>query len=1324
MNKKTLLQHGVIPVLSGLTICVSVHAAPSNATGDPAAAESGRIPGSTRYFPEELIPQKVRFYAQDQPVLENPWISVPRAAGFDNQDDYLLSVYPSLKELPESERAAALRGIKRTLTPILEQSADGRENPVYAELQQTYATASNLKRINDGALLADLYFHAQSPLRNAPPEVREALFERLVELTFQGIDPDAIEPRGKGNQAWGGEYMLGKILGPYLMLEIFRPEALTMDQRRTLNRVLMHPFFGFNGQLGITGFTQELLSGILNKQVFTYNNLLCAASLMELQMARYPESENLWPGFSRELPDFFRDTLAEIARNYHNGLMGDGATRYVPGYTHAYYYEGPQMEQLMRNYLNTYDEGDPVLMQANEVLKDRIVAIGNYYEQTAFRVIEDQDDSHHQSNRAQMSEAKSFGNELVHRPSDPTIHWALANLTGNRWLRQTGPALQAQRTFENPKSAMQTPGPDLALASVWNPKVTIGPDASAGPGFRQNYIFWDRNNLGATGKYDNWAFHLIGRGMVGRRPNPEANVGALFEKDTFAGFVARSAGSPPAENGLRTDHRLAHLAYVGIFPEKTRFWGSVKIAHPKSNGIVPGYAPHWDDARWSATVTDGFAVQTSSARADSTDAVCREVWLATPHGAVGLLGGAVSEDPKNGDGYARLSFLVQGFFGTRIRSYRKQDGFLAEQIPSPITFPTITPGGNGFDFVNQRVRVLEQNFTDGPVFAHLQEDKDFYPTDKRSLEMRGLDELSNADNESHGAVTREVQVRGRFTDGRKPQAVVAVHTGDVENPPTACRISDIPGVEGEYLAMAARDGDTGYLVIYNSGGEPLQLSKWDLSKGLVGESMLLEGLNAQSEVRFYRSGARFRPDFLGNIEVNPEADKEDEVVHGSVVQQPPLQSLAEAIKEGIPPHGHVVIVTGGQEFKTGGPGFEVRPTIAEWRFLPELREGTKTRELTSQASALSGGEQTEIDAVRVDTAGTLTANALAMPASGTVRFWIKPEAGFNSQSSLLFASGGSPAWEVWLKDKQLVVRCAEGGQSVARSFVGELNSDIWQQIVLTYQSADPDTWHLRVNDALRSASADAPTLPTPVGELCVGKNIAASFKDLAVHAAALSPGELNFLHDREQPANFNRINISGIPANVWVNGNRVNEESQPELVDTNKLTRHLKQGTNVIAIEFDGALKDAKGRSTPGLSPVVDLWIRGRNLTAEGAGFNSGWETIVVPRNDVGSRLLAAYDTQIKRQMEHLASRGKSTKEYRQAGWRPVAYDRPWLGRNDALPWEPVSWKAPGESGCMSPILQSAQGQRLMRFTFDLDDRGVPRPFDSSALVPKTSELQ
>ncbi len=1301
-----------------LSACVSLQAATGTLSGPIAEAGGSSVPRGTRYFPEELIPQQVRYYAEDQPVLENPWISVPRAAGFEKQDDYLLSVYPTLKSLPEPEQAAALRGIKRSLPPILEKSADGRENPVFEEIKQALATA-NLGKITDGGDLAELVFHAQSPLRDAAPEVRERLLKQLVDLTFKGINPDAIAPEGEGNKSWGGEYQVGKILLPYLLLEIFQPDLLTMDQRRTLNRVLMHPFFGFNGQLGIVGDTQEVMSGILNKQVFTYNNLPVAASLMELQMARYPESENLWPGFSKDLPEFFRNIVAEGFLNYHNGLMGDGATRYVPNYTHAYYYEGPQMEQMLRNYLNTCDENDPVMMKVNKVLADRIKAIGNYYEQTSFRVVEDQDDSHHQSNRAPMSEAKSFGNELVHRPSDPTIHWALANLTGNRWLRQSGPAVQAQRVFENPKAFLPVPGADLSLASVWNPNVTIGRDESTGPGFRQDYIFWDRNNLGATGKKGNWAFHLVGRGLVGRRPNAEAKAPPLFEKDTFAGFIARSAGSPPAENGLRTDHRTAHMSYVGIFPEKTRFWGSVKAAHPKLSGVGPGYAPHWDNARWSSTVTDGFAVQTSSARADATDAVCREVWLATPNGAVGLLGGDVSEDSKNGDGYARLSFMLQGFFGTRIRSYRKQDGFLADPIPSPITFPAITPDGNGFDFVNLRVRVLEQNFTDGPVFLHLTRDEDFLPTDKRSPEMRGIDELSNANNESHGAVTREVQVRGRFTDGRKPQAVVAVHTGDEKKPPAARRISELPGVSGEYLAMEAKDGDTGYLIIYNSGGETLDLGKWK-----VGGLGLLEGLGAGSKVRLYRSGARFRPDFLGNIEVNPEADKEDEIVHGSVLQQPPLQTLGEAIQERIPSHGHVVIVTGGKEFKTGGPGFEVRPPMAEWRFRSEHRDGARTRELTWQASAIAGGEQTEIDAVRVDAAGTLSASALAMPASGTVRFWIKPEALSNAQPALLFASGGSPAWELWIKDNQVVARRVDGMQSATRSFEGGLDSDVWQQVVLTYESADPETWQLCVNDTLRRAAADAPPLPSPESGLCLGKNIAASFKDLAVHGAVLTPGELNYLQDREQPANFNRISIRGTRSSVWVNGNRVNESGLPDLVDTNKITRHLKPGANVIAIELDGVLKNAKGRPDPSLSPVVDIWIRGRKLTGADSPFNTGWQTIGVLRDGVGSRLLAAYDAQVKRQLEHLESQGRSAKEYRQAGWRPGAYDRPWLGRNDALPWEPVAWKEAGESGALIPNLAPNEGLRLLRFTFELDEHGNPRPFDASSLVQKETAKQ
>ncbi len=1249
------------------------------------------LPERARYLPEALIPQGVRHYAEDQPVLENSWITVPRAAGFGSQDAYLLSVYPSLKALPEAERAAALRGIKRTLSPILEKSADGRENPVYALFRNMHTEAADPGRITDGGVLADLVFHAQSPFRDASSEWREALRAQLVKITFEGIDPEAIAPMGEGNRSWGGEYMLPRILRPYLLLEIFHPEVLTMEQRRTLNRVLMHPFFGFNGQLGITGQTQDILSGILNKQVFVYNSLLWAASLMELQMARYPERENLWPGFDRGVPDLFRDILAEVALNYHNGLMGDGATRYVPNYTHAYYYEGPQMDQLLRNYLNTYDETDPVLMRAHEMLGDRILAIGNYYEQTALRVVEADEDSHHMSNRAQMSEAKSFGNELVHRPSDPPIHWALANLTGNRWLRQSGPAVQAQRILDDPKKGMSPLGVDLALAAVWNPHVRIGPDPSTGPGFRQKYLFWDRNNLGATGKFGNWAFQFIGRGLTGRRPGPAAEVPPLFEKDSFAGFVARSAGSPPTAEGLRTDHRLAHVAYVGIFPEKTRFWGSVKNAHPKLDGIGPGYAPHWEAARWSATVTDGFAVQASSARSEATDAVCRELWLATPNGAVGLLSGDVSEDPKNGDGYARLSFVLQGFFGTRIRSYKKQDGFHVDPIPSPITFPTLTADGNGFDFVNLRVRVLEQNFIAGPVFAHLTKPEDFYPTDKRSPEMRGLDELSSADNESHGAVTREVQARGRFTDGRRPTAVVAVHTGDQARPVTARRLASLPGVRGEHLVLQARDGDTQYLVIYNPGDDLLDLSGWTVPE-------------SEARVRVYRSGARYRPDFLGNIEVNPEADKEDEVVHGAVVQVPALEPIREATHERIPPHGHLVIVSGGAEFRTGGPGFEVRPSLAEWRFRPENHDGSSTRELTGRGPALRGGEQTEGDAVRVNAGAGLHADGLNMPEAGTLRFWVRPETVPAKAPAPLFASGGAASWELWAAADALVLRHAGEGRADTQAFAGGLRAGTWQEVVVSYASEDPATWQLRVNDAPRTPAKRGVELPSPGTGLRLGGGFDALFRDLAVHDAVLTPGELNFLHDRGQPTGFNRIRVAGIPSHVWVNGNHLNEGSQPELVDTDKLARHLKPGVNVMGIEWAAA-------QNPPQAPSLAVWIRGQELTADGSPFLGDWQTLATPRENQGSRLLAAYDAQIQRQFQHLASLGRSDKEYRNPEWRPHAYDRPWLARKDTLDWQPLSGASSGENGGFSPILQSGQGLRLLRFTFVLDEHGVAQPF-------------
>jgi hypothetical protein len=127
--------------------------------------------------------------------------------------------------------------------------------------------------------------------------------------------------------------------------------------------------------------------------------------------------------------------------------------------------------------------------------------------------------------------------------------------------------------------------------------------------------------------------------------------------------------------------------------------------------------------------------------------------------------------------------------------------------------------------------------------------------------------------------------------------------------------------------------------------------------------------------------------------------------------------------------------------------------------------------------------------------------------------------------------------------------------------------------------------------------------------------------------------------------------------------------------------------------------------------PSIGVWIRGRELTAPGSAFLGRWQTVLTPRDAVGSRLLAAYDAQIKRQLDHLAEKGRSAAEYRQPAWRPGAYDRPWLARMDALSWQPVTWSPSGENGEMSPELSPGEGLRLLRLTFTLDEQGNPQPF-------------
>jgi hypothetical protein len=354
----------------------------------------------------------------------------------------------------------------------------------------------------------------------------------------------------------------------------------------------------------------------------------------------------------------------------------------------------------------------------------------------------------------------------------------------------------------------------------------------------------------------------------------------------------------------------------------------------------------------------------------------------------------------------------------------------------------------------------------------------------------------------------------------------------------------------------------------------------------------------------------------------------------------------------------------------------------------------------------------EPDAARVDGAGKLTGDALAMPDAGTIRFWVKPETLPANAPTLLFASGGPASWELWADKGTLVIRRTGDGKETMRRFAGGLDAGFWQHVVVTYASTDPATWNLRVNNAPRGAAPGRMELPSTEKALCLGGSFAALFKELAVHNAVLTTGEINFVHDREQPANFNRIRVTTIPSHVWINGNRINEEVQEELVDTDKLARHLKPGVNVIGVEMAGTPRNAQGREEPGMKSAIGIWIRGRNLMEKNSPFLAGWQTIRTSRTAIGSRLLAAYDAQIKRQMDYLASQGRSAKEYRSPEWRPSSYDRPWLARKDKLNWQTVSW-TPSGTGEMSPGLKPGDGLRLLRFTFILDEQGAPRPFRS-----------
>ncbi|MGA1531031.1 MAG: hypothetical protein ACO398_09860 [Kiritimatiellia bacterium] len=244
--------------------------------------------------------------------------------------------------------------------------------------------------------------------------------------------------------------------------------------------------------------------------------------------------------------------------------------------------------------------------------------------------------------------------------------------------------------------------------------------------------------------------------------------------------------------------------------------------------------------------------------------------------------------------------------------------------------------------------------------------------------------------------------------------------------------------------------------------------------------------------------------------------------------------------------------------------------------------------------------------------------------------------------------------------------------------------------------------------------AGTTTLPSPGEGLLIGRNMDCAIKDLAVHDAVLTPGELNFLHDREQPHNFNRIVITNAPAAVWVNGTRLNRDKPGEL-DTSKFTRYLKPGSNVVAFEFEASQRNRFGRNILEEDVMTGIWIRGHALSVADSPFDRGWETVSTDRENVGSWLLAAYNAQINRQFAFIDDQrdaGKDPGAYRQPAWRPDAYDRPWLAALDQLDWQPVTWRESGDDGLEKPRLSPGDGLRLLRFRFVLDEDGVPRPFD------------
>lgn len=1327
MNLKIML------VIAGMALL----ALPIAALRAESAKEATHLVG---YRNPDLIPQQVRHYADGQPMADHPWRNASRAAGCETQDDYLSQLYPSLeKNYTGNTLAAAKSGVKRALIPFVVAGPDGTPNPVHAFLKQKVSPA-NMKAIlrETPESLALLYFHAQSPLSGMAPEVRMQVRDALM-TTFRQryINPNQTEIPNGG----GGPYQGRNVYFVYLLIEIFEPDLLTLEEKKALNTQLLSNFFGFNaGQNSLMADAMNPEAALYNHSVFSLRNGLELSALLRLQKLKYTGENDPWRGVSVEWADHWDQLMLAAIRNYWVGFMGDGARRYVHDYTHCYFYEGPQFVQTVGLWGALYDEQDPRFLEAAETLRRQIVAQGNYYLQTNTRVVRKDPDTHLAHSRAQMSEAKDFGLMGANRGQDAPIHWMAAHVSGNKWLAMSPPALQYENSLAgNGLHPVEWYGAtDMIAATAWNPAVKVAP-RQEGEGFFGDYILWDRNNLGASGESGDFSFQLVSRRVAGRKRGQEHTPDSLFEMNTFAGFVFRNADSPPSPEGLRTDHRFVNIPRVGVYPVYRAEVGilrKLRIQTPKEGSLV--YRPHYSSVHAAPTVTDRFAALGVNAGIAKTPLRSREFWLVTPNGAVGWMESDVDGNPENGAGQARLSIGLSGYFGTGsgIRSHRTSEGFQGVEKDSaalkanPLTYPVLHPDKSGFDFLNARVNVLEHNFPGSAPFDWISEHSNMLPTEKASAEMSGFWQESYFNDADQGLVGREVEARGVFSNDRKPRALLSIQTADAKQPILGRTVPGRKESAHPYLAMIVEDGDQRFWVIHNPEGEPLDL------RGLP----TFEGDNP---VYAFQSGALYRPEFTGNVELDPELDRQDMVEFGSVVQHPQAKSLREACQVQLPPYAHVILVDalpGAEPPKTGGPGFEVAPALAEWNFNSEQvldgPSGKKHRELTGRFGPISADVQDGVAVLPADGSGLSIPDGEALPAlptAGTVRFWIKPDTLDGSDDLFGWrADAGGPGLALDLKSSSsgggLVLSWSGPDEGWSRRFAADLLPGRWYQLTLAYDAKAPEKSALSLNGRPVTSGpiqrGDSPDIP--IG-LVLGRGISGHADRLALHDRVLNANETAFLVDREQPADFNRIYFKrpgGGGLRVWLNGTMIVpfENPPPSVADSGWILPFLKGGENWLAVELDPT-------SRPGDEVLeAQLRINGQDLTAEKSLFTSAWRQAVADPMEAGS-LIALGNQAAKGNktafIDSLKAKGLNPVIYKGMDWITPCYDRPWLtGQGPALDWQAMEWSSGESAGVVKATCLSGKKPLLMSFRFHLseDGRVSPLPVGGSGASRDPSE--